>query len=262
LTVKVRVQEHIEPLYRDFFLSKPGGGPFPSMVEVCLIPDLCAVLEDTTIELTQSLLDPMKPALSSFVQEWQQDRQEELLNVIRKSRAYESPSKPAPTSETLRFASTVFKCGCTRAHNEPCAIGYPQVTVHPCYMVRASALRLPRPRPVGGSRKTHRLWATEKDQRAGISAIPKPPPMAGDLIRTALHDHLVFVLTDISFGEAAFTHTEALLEICGLPATTTVEELQKLDPYVVTKCGCFFAPDLLVRWASAVRFGIFDSVGF
>ncbi|KAH6894940.1 hypothetical protein BKA70DRAFT_1567797 [Coprinopsis sp. MPI-PUGE-AT-0042] len=253
-TVKARIQEYVEPIYRDFILSESGDDPFPSIAEVCLIPQICTVLEDTTVEVTQSMLDATTAALPDFVQGWRRDREEEFLMIMRKSNAYSS-SKLAPTAESLRYASTVFKCDPLygKTHNEPCTIAYPEVLVHPCCLVQASALQLPRPSPPEGPQKARGgLWRKAKDKRVGISTTPKPPPKAGDLICTALEDHLVFVLRDISFGEAAFVHTEALLELCKLPSTTTVAELQKLDPYVVTKCGCF-SPDLLLRWASAAR---------
>ncbi|KAH6919091.1 hypothetical protein BKA70DRAFT_1249245 [Coprinopsis sp. MPI-PUGE-AT-0042] len=251
--VKARIQEHVEPMYRDFILSQSGVDPFPSIAEVSFIPEFCTLLEDVSVEVTQSMLDTAAAALSDFVQGWRRDREEELLKIMRKSNAYSS-SKSAPTAESLRCASTAFKCDLyTKAHREPCTIAYPEVLVHPCCLVQASALQLPRPRPAEGPQKGHGgIWKKEKDQRAGISTTPKPPPKAGDLIRTALEDHLVYVLKDVSFGEAAFVHTEALLGLCGLPSTATVEELEKVDPYVVTKCGCF-SPDLLLRWASVTR---------
>ncbi|KAH6919072.1 hypothetical protein BKA70DRAFT_1394480 [Coprinopsis sp. MPI-PUGE-AT-0042] len=252
--VKARVQEHVESLYRDFILSKSGDDPFPSIAEVCLIPEFCTLLEEVTVEVTPSMLDTAAAALSDFVQEWRRDRKEELLKIMRKSNAYSS-SKLSPTAESLRCASTIFKCDLrdAKTHREPCTIAYPEVLVHPCWLVRASVLQLPRPRPADGPQKGHGgIWKKAKDQRAGISTTPKPPSKAGDLIRTALADHLVFVPKGVNFGDATFVHTEALLELCKPPSTTTVEELQKADPHVATKCGCF-SPDLLLRWASATR---------
>lgn len=199
------------------------------------------------------MFDAVTPILSGFVQQWQRDRKEELLKIMRKSNAYSL--KSAPTSEMLHYASTAFICDfhASKAHSEPCAIGYPEIMAHPCCMVQAGALHLPRPRPAEDSQQMRVLWKKEEDKRGGISTTPKAPPVAGDFVRTALEDQLVFVLQDISFGEAAFLHTEALLRLCQLPTTSKVEELQKADPYVVTKCGCFPA-DHLLRWASTVSF--------
>lgn len=245
---KKRVTEWIEPLYLEFIVSQPCGLPYPSILEVCMMDEFCRILENTPAheELSDDMLLMGKLRLPAFVDEWRKQRDEELLKVMRASKSYSNGSKEV-SRNMLLLASTAFRC-------QECGmvVMYPNVLAHRCLLHSSRGVQLPRPKVSASTCRNTDIVFTSY-AFSGIHSSSTRSGRAGEVLQHALFNTSIWTpVKQLAFHESGFLHMEALLELCRLPLSTTMDELKVVDPYVRAKCGCF-PSNCMIRWTSIVR---------
>ncbi|EAU88068.2 hypothetical protein CC1G_10841 [Coprinopsis cinerea okayama7 len=120
----------MKQMYASFVESQPLHAILPGVADFATIPQLKAVLENPDLEAPVTLadFDIGEEAMLQFVRQWREEKDNELLGILR-----QSSIGAQATKETLHLATTLFNC---KTCNVP--ISYPRILVHTCNFARNS----------------------------------------------------------------------------------------------------------------------------
>ncbi|KAJ2927119.1 hypothetical protein H1R20_g10019, partial [Candolleomyces eurysporus] len=237
------VRTQIVPLYSRYVLSQPPKAVPPTLPEVVLMEEILPILGNHV--LTQvpqdsgGIFDNVFAQFSEFVAKWNSEREEVLMQALRKSTVYACKDVP---EGVLSYASTVFSC-------RKCGdvLTYPTLFVHECF------LRLTCPNPAGLiSKKTRWKQEAELPALGGVLAQEAFDEIAHDVFQDARSWQPG---SNLVFSDAGYHHTVVVLDLLGLERTTTTEELRQFDPYLECRCECFKrSKGVTMGWMEALKY--------
>lgn len=206
-------------------------------------------------DMPDGALDLAISRIPELVEAWKVSVEESLLDLLRRSSAYDDQVNL--TKDALSYASTSFTC-------KHCVgiLTYPSILVHPCFStsITPTSVEL-----MGPDKRTKRRKAltvqSSREGRNGTSGYLLPAtfgqkPGRGGSYRVWHPGPM------LQFNEAMHHHTTSLLDLLGLDRTTTMTTLFNLNPYVEGVCRCFSqgtarqaisSPRKATRWSQAVR---------
>ncbi|RXW20255.1 hypothetical protein EST38_g5599 [Candolleomyces aberdarensis] len=222
------VRTQIVPFYSRYVLSQPSKALTPTLAEVVLMEELLPILGNHVLSQVpqdpDGIFDNVFGRFPELLAKWNSEREEVLMQALRKSTVYECKDIP---EGVLSYASTVFSC-------RECGdvLTYPTVFVHECF------LRLTCPDPARLISKKTRRWKQEVEFSAlgGVLAQEALDEIAHDVFRDARSWQPG---SNLVFHDPGYHHTVVVLDLLGLERTTTSEELRQIDPYLECRCECF-----------------------
>lgn len=272
-------------MYVQYLCNNREDLRMPTLLEVCLAPELRALLENDVNcvgidESRNKIVQEGLPIIEAFVKQWKQDMEEELLAVVKSSEAYKKSSQNI-TKDVLSLATTVFLC--TKCQK---AVAHPDVFFHRCMRGQMKLADLPaytksetkdtpapdekqpaentRQKGRGKGKGKQNVQQKETDYKLSVENQP------GGLIWHALVSKTAMWLrpsnvqnpSPIVFHDAGFYHMKAMLDVLNLPHTTTLDEVVELDPYIRGNCTCFVGEigaqeHWFMHWKKIVRIGHF-----
>ncbi|RXW12672.1 hypothetical protein EST38_g13183 [Candolleomyces aberdarensis] len=127
-----RIEQWVNPVYTAFILSQPPNTLVPTTLEITLMDEFRVVLCTMPLDqkLTADMFTGAVARIPAFVEEWRQQRTEQLLGLVRRSSTYRGQEV---TSAVLPLASTIFRCTCKEA------LTFPAVLVHHCNFAPAAS---------------------------------------------------------------------------------------------------------------------------
>jgi hypothetical protein len=166
--------------YANFVASQPLHAILPGVADYATMPELKAVLDDPDLE-REVTVDEFKigdDKMLEFAAQWRDDKDKELLEILRQSSVGASASK-----EMLSRATTLFNC---KTCNVP--ISYPRILVHTCNFARSMEVPDPtnvferlraEPWNLGGDRVSFHE-AAHKRAKHVLKALSLPPETTVD----------------------------------------------------------------------------------
>ncbi|KAJ2922237.1 hypothetical protein H1R20_g14851, partial [Candolleomyces eurysporus] len=227
-----RINTWVKPAYTSLLFSHPPNTVIPPLYAVCLTEafrtPLCTLPLDQ--DLSANLFESAIAQLPKFVEEWRNNRIEQVLDVVRKSSTYKNtPADEISAQTILPLASTIFHC--TDCNQK---ILYPFILVHRCLFTES--------------------WKPKSQDFAGSLGMPTPiVPQDIELpdIPSVKDDVTLILLTrssiriwrglepKIKFDDATHQHMLSMLDVLGWSSTTTVRDMEEKQPYVECLCQCF-----------------------
>ncbi|KAF6744212.1 hypothetical protein DFP72DRAFT_85972 [Ephemerocybe angulata] len=221
--VLARMDNLLKPAYAKYVFSKPPNTVVLTTAEISMMPEWREVLCTKPLdkELTSEDTAKAVAAMDAFVTSTIAIRTEALLDLVRKSKAYEGKEV---TTDTLLLASTIFKCHCDDKST------YPAILTHSCHNYnffnaegkskgKPEAGYANSPRPVGAVD----VKPTTVDEEAIVEGW-----------RDTWHSKVwVGFHSKCKFDEDAHELMLEMLDTLGMPRSTTSAEMQDLQPYIV-----------------------------
>jgi hypothetical protein len=114
---------------KDFALTRPLTEVIVSAADICSMPEVKAMLQDTppNVEITLESFADLLERLPQLCDEWRKLKSRDLLALMPASTADARNAEPGETFSRLELATTYFQCN---ACTEP--ISYPRILDHGC----------------------------------------------------------------------------------------------------------------------------------
>ncbi|KAF6744238.1 hypothetical protein DFP72DRAFT_1177202 [Ephemerocybe angulata] len=234
-SVLARMDKVLKPAYAKYVFSKPPNTVVLTTAEIAMMAEWREVLCTKPLEKELTSEDTAKAvaAMDAFVTSTIAIRTEAILDLVRKSKAYEGKEV---TTDTLLLASTIFKCHCDDKST------YPAILTHSCHNYNFfNAEGKSKGKPEAG-------YAT-----LPIGAVDvKPTNVDEEAIvegwRDTWHSKVwVGLHSKCKFDEAAHVHMLRMLDTLGMAQSTTASEMQDLQPYII-----YLDEGELMRWEKAL----------
>ncbi|KAF6757008.1 hypothetical protein DFP72DRAFT_892921 [Ephemerocybe angulata] len=202
--VLARMDKLLKPAYTKYVFSKPPNTVVLTTAEITMMPEWREVLCTKPLDKELTSEDSAKAvaAMDSFVTSTIAIRTEELLDLVRKSKAYEGKEV---MTDTLLLASTIFKCHCDNKST------YPDILTHSCHNYNFfNAEGKSNGKPEAGYEVIVEGWRDTWHSKVWVG----------------LH-------SKCKFDEDAHELMLEMLDTLGMARSTTSTEMQDLQPYIV-----------------------------
>ncbi|KAJ2929947.1 hypothetical protein H1R20_g7153, partial [Candolleomyces eurysporus] len=244
-----RIDQWVKPVYTAFILSQPPNTLVPTTLEITLMDEFRDVLCTRPLdqELSEDMFTHAVARIPAFVEEWRQQRIEQLLGLVQRSSTYRGQKV---TSDVLPLASTIFRCACKEA------LTFPAVLVHHCNFAPAARSEcvilergLPFSRDLKQADSSHSIIRIYNETERSILAALRRVGVWRDL-------------ESIKFDDAGHEHMLQILDALGWSQVTLVSEMETKQPYVsYLNCACYqqdsststASPPTAWRWMKVIQ---------
>jgi len=258
--ISKRVEKQLTPRYGAFMLSQRPDVLIPSLFEVCLRPEVLAIICAQPLDepIPEEALDRVFQTLPSFADSEWQTKVSRLLAIVKQSKTYESQD---PSADILSLASSIFSCQICQEK-----MTYPSVLTHGCNYIPMYKIEL---EPVEDPEYSHpvlilppRRVTSKADGNLDIHAKIRVHTQVPAYYFAKYLDRLPEIrlwrgLDDIIFDDAGHQHVLAMLTVLKMDAAIPASEMEDLNPYVECVCQCYYQttrnrPRTAMRWMKAV----------